>query len=325
MSQPNEESTDPVSNPETAKTSIPFLVGITVLALGTVLSLIAYRVLNQQESRLVHAQLNAAAELRVRVLEKAFRQAAFSPFRRGQRFDASRAETRERFAAVAQRHLDNSTCTRFLAWSPKVDESNREEMLQLANRQGLPNFKIFKVGNSSAWSDEDISLPIVFLSDETENRDQLGLDLVSIPECATAITEALTYGRPASTRAFRWPIGEIQSATIAIIRPVITQSATQRTKEDRLQNMIGIGVSVVDADAMISDAFDAFPRDVDLRLYKDDADQEHQFVGLYKAKSQTIRFTDLESATRPRDEIATASNLKVAGGWSIQCIATPEF
>ena len=325
MTQKLNEHSDVVKDASASKTSIPFLAGLCVLAVGTILSLIAYRVLAERESRLVMAQLDAAAEHRVRVLEKALRQAAFSPFRRGLRFELDRAETRERFSSLAQRYLDTNNCTRFLGLAPKVGPAEKEQLTETAIDQGIENFRLYAIDEETDLVKQGVSLPIFFVADEATNRDQLGLDLASVPECAAAIEEALLSGRTASTAAFRWPVGEIQTATIAIIRLNIRQPNIRTTKDERLANLISISISVVDADAMIADAFEAFPHDVDLRLYKMNEDRERRLVGFYDSTSQTIRFTNLEDSPVDADEISTKSGLQVTGGWSIECIATPTF
>ncbi|WP_145417835.1 ATP-binding protein [Planctomycetes bacterium K23_9] len=313
--------------PSIRKTSIPFIVALCVIASGTVLSLVAYRVLEKKETRLVNAQLDAAAEHRVRVLEKAFRQTSFAPFRRGPRLGNGRLENRQRFAAIAQRHLEISDCTRFLAWAPKVSARDLERTTEIANEQGIDDFHVVAIDEENSVIGDDISLPIFFVADESQNKIQIGVDLASIPECASAIRRALITGSVASTRPFRWPVGDFESATIAIVTPTMNQPSDQSSMDDRLAKMTGIGISVVDADAMIAGAFEAFPHDVDLRLYQSDASSESgpQFVGFYDSVSQTIRFNDLDKTPRAYDEISTKSRLQVAGEWSVQCIATPQF
>ena len=325
MNQQQNESSVVGEGARESKTSIPFLAGMCVLAAGTVLSLIAYRVLAERESRLVRAQLDAAAEHRVRVLEKAFRQSAFTPFRRGSRFELDRSEARERFSSLAQRYLDTSNCTRFLGMATKVDPAEQERLTEVAIDQGVKDFRVYAIDEETDLVKQGVSLPLFFVADEEANRDQLGLDLASVPECAAAIEEALRSGKTASTSAFRWPVGEIHTATIAIFRLNISQPNSRTTMEERLANLTSVSISVVDADAMIADAFEAFPHEVDLRLYKTNDDQERRLVGFYDSTSQTIRFTDLEAEKVNSDEIATKSSLNVTGGWSIECIATPQF
>ncbi|MGB7342916.1 MAG: ATP-binding protein [Pirellulaceae bacterium] len=322
MSDNNENSSDAASK---SATSIPFLISICVIALGTVLSLVAYRILLDKENRLVAAQLDTAAEHRARVLEKAFRQAAFTPLRRGPRFDLLDSETRQRFATISQRHLDSNSCTRFLAWAPRVKTKDLDRLPAIAREQGIEDFRVVTIDEESELKRNGVTLPIFYVADESDNREQLGLDLASIPECAWAIEHALDGAMVVSTKPFRWPVGDLETATIAIVRPIISQPGTQSTKQERLENMTGVGISVVDADSMIADAFDEFPEDVNLRLYKTDLQNKREFVGFYNAAKQSIRFTDLDTEPRALDEIATKSSLHFAGGWSIQCIATPQF
>ena len=56
------------------RSNFPLVVASAVLAIGTVVSFVAYRVLVEKEARLVQEQLNTASEHRVRVLEKGFRR-----------------------------------------------------------------------------------------------------------------------------------------------------------------------------------------------------------------------------------------------------------
>ena len=322
MTHSSESTTE---SPNVNKTSIPFIIAMCVVALGTVLSLFAYRILLDKETRLVNAQLDTASEHRVRVLEKAFRQASFAPFRRGPRFELGRPETRQRFATIAQRHLDLSSCTRFLAWAPSVRSTDRNQVAAIAKEQKYEDFEIRSVDSKSQIEGSDVQLPMFFVGDEESHDDQLGVDLASIPECARAIRRALEIGTATTTRPFRWPVGDFPTATIAIVRPIINQPATRATIEERLEHLTGVGISVVDADSMMAEAFEAFPHDLDIRLFKADQDGTPQYVGLYQASDQSIQLTDLESDPEPVATIATQSHLQFAGGWSIKCVATPQF
>ena len=302
------QNSDPIP---TSKVSVPTLVALTIVLVGTAVSVVTYRSLRGHNARLIQAEFDIASGNRFGAFQRALRSANAG---RGRGVSIARVEDDDRAATIAEfvaRRAELDDRLLAMAWAPKMETENLVVGVEMNRSEDLA------LG---------FSLPLSIVEPAEKYSGAIGLDLTTIPACAASLSLSLQTQRISLSDPFDWPSDSGACKAVAIIRPDVMQRLENPTVAQAVENIRGFLVSVFNAERLIAGAIEHFENDVDLLIVRE-VDAGSKVVAAFDAKSGVVHFDDLDDFQRRTSQ---ASVLKRSlelpvGSWTIQCLASPQF
>ncbi len=148
-----------------------------------------------------------------------------------------------------------------LAWVPRIYESERADLEQAANDDGLFNFRITErdaTGNMTKADARPEYAPVYFVEPFDGNEDLLGLDLASRPAYRNALERARDSGKLTTARVAPEDATRNAEATLLVVAPVYTTSNTPLSLADRRRKLVGFAAGLLDVGAIIDSTLAMF-------------------------------------------------------------------
>ena len=318
--------------------SVPTLLALVITLVGIAVSWITCRSLRGQESRLIQAEFVVAAENRFRAFEAAMRSVNGGLGRNASIFRNEGTSRRDAIADFAERRMEIDDRLMAIGWAEKVavDQVSDHQAKMVAD--GVDDY-VVHVAGSRTWQAAsplrptgaigDFAFPITIVEPISGSQDVRGVDLLSVPEVHDAIALLLETNRAVPTKPFRWLSsggGSTRREAIVIMRSDSRSRTEFVSLDDSLDRIQGILLSVIDARKLFFQVMQNFPNEVDLHLLSDGAAGK-EVIATFDASKMRVVFEDFEKVDNGASEDLVPSisaNLPI-GGWSLQCVASPEY
>ncbi len=328
-----------------ARRRLPLLAAGLVAIIGTILSLVSFKMSQEREADLLNSRFQVHAQQRHRAVENAFRSASKGIRAVAFRTRAGGQASRQKFAEVTSFRLEDSEHLLGLCWAPKVSADGLAEHEELASQDGLVDYRVHRAGGDAPTpagepgrdqqQRSDIAFPVFFAEPANRNSPALGLDLQSIPEFVAAAEYSLEAGRPTTTRPFEWPSEGGAKQVIAWILPVILNRVGEATADERLENLSGFVIALIDVDSMIIDALvpdsmGPFPEQIDVLLSHSFGSDDRKVVAAFDSIDRVAKFGEAARRLdahelREPDLDNPAPLTEPLENWSVESVATDTY
>ena len=166
---------------------------ITVLILISV----AFINTNKYEQRKLQQNLNQIAHNTIvkiqNAVDKNFSQINYT----ASFYDASNFVSRDEFNDFLKNSLKNFNWLYAIEWIPRVDEDNKETIINQALNDGILDFSFKKLSDNS---ESEVLFPILYSEPFSEsNRKKLGTDIMTDPNIARSINKSIKTGDEVAT------------------------------------------------------------------------------------------------------------------------------
>ncbi len=243
-------------------------------------------------------------------------------------FEASGHVTRDEFRIYANHILKSEPTLKAVSWSPKVEKADFEDMADLALRQGVAEFKIYRSPGEDSYEDseDDTAFPIFYIEPEEGNREALGFDLASELRRKETLFRTIEQGIPLATPPLNLVQGPSDTNSMIIFYPkYLRPQESLQTKEERTDSIEGVFSAVVEIDQLVSSALWQYSRGDSVVQLCDFTDSEDKVtLGVFAGGGFTDRSIDSYATLLP--EINWSTTINVGGRvWMISFRPTNTF
>lgn len=185
--------------PRRVAVAVPLAVALAMLSF-------AYRQVVQWEEMRIHAQFDRDASHLADLLQKRLDRHIEMMRSIERLFSVSKNVTAADFTAFVTPWMERHAGTQSFSWNPLILEGERDSFEAASRANGIPGFAIRDRdadGRTAAAARRTEYLPVTYIAPAGINDSAIGMDPLSLPTAAEAITRTRTDTQPAATAPLR--------------------------------------------------------------------------------------------------------------------------
>ncbi|WP_052347914.1 PAS domain S-box protein [Imhoffiella purpurea] len=297
------------------------LPALTVVLLGLVMSLAAYRAASAWDLRLREIDFERDAYIHIDAIQSKLERILVLIESLGRFFAASESVSADEFALFARFSLERDPELDAIEWLPRVEGAERAAFEREARSAGLEDFAIRDLvdGHLRPAGTRDLYFPILRIEPRRGKASLIGFDPLGDAARGPDFLTAIRTGRPVATAPLPLPQDPEGPRGLEILVPQYRMVSSDSRWGPPRSELLGFAVGMVRIGRFVESVMArSYPQDLDLRLYHRVPGREpaliyvHRAGGGANALDRQVGGADLEVSAR----------LHVAGR-SLEVIATP--
>jgi CHASE1-domain containing sensor protein len=277
---------------------------VWVVFIGTILSVDAAAVIHLHEARMIDRQFDLVAQEIAHELSHHLNSDSDVLRTLGALFARNQQPSLETFRHISEAALADHGEIRAVEWVPMVTDGEREAFVT-EMREIYPGFDIKafdETGHEIPTQQRDIYFPVTFTVPKVGNEDAIGFDLLSSPDRAAALRDAIESGTARQTR----PIDLVQSNATGLLmfNPVFKDDEVPVSREGRFENLRGFTLGVIEVRELVKHAVLATPSTSEflgeITIYDEAVDSVEPAISINSGSA-----TELSGSTRATATVDT--------------------
>jgi PAS domain S-box-containing protein len=330
--------TSPPSRRKRVSRSMSAALSLAVAAVGLVLSLLVFLLLQEREYRVAQARFELSAQARAVAIQQALSDRCSAIDTLVAFYVGSEEVTRAEFHNFARRLLNSPSCPDLqdLAWVRQIPGASRAAHEAEARREGLADYRITQRdarGSFAAAAERTDYYPVYFAEPEDRCRFPLGFDLASRGELTRILREAaLAANEERPLLLATAPLGSAADKTILLAVASVRNSGGAAATPSVRTPLNGFVLGEFRYPELLHQALDRLEHpDIDTYLFADTAatagqEAENAFLAAHLAGYDD---PETEAPPPPGDDAASLQYAEsfVVGGqpWTVRCVPAPGF
>lgn len=170
-------------------------------------------------------------------------------------FSSSQHVSRKEFRSFVQGALTNHPDIQALSWNPVIKYSEKKQYINLAQRDGLSNFKFSALDTNeknTVSPKKDDSVTVYYIEPYFGNEKALGFNIASHPARLKAIDEACETGKVVITERIKLIQEKEGGYAYLLLKAIYKKGKSTDTVEQRKKAFIGLAAGVFRFDDLLS-------------------------------------------------------------------------
>lgn len=235
------------------------IAAVWVAFIGIGLSVGAAAVIHLHEVRTVNRQFEMVAQEIAHELGHHLRSDSEALRTLGALFVENRQPDLDTFQHMSETVIAEHNEIRAIEWVPRITDADKEPFIA-EMREVYPGFAIKSYdasGQEINVSEREMYFPVTYTVPKIGNEPAIGFDLLSNPDRATALTDAIMTGSIRQTR----PIELVQTRATGFLMfsPVFQNDELPVSQSARLASLRGFTLAVIDVGRLVANAIDTSP------------------------------------------------------------------
>jgi methyl-accepting chemotaxis protein len=231
---------------------------IATLVLGLIVALAAYYLQSSALDADNKRDYDSRALLRGLTMEQILREHVAAGETIKAFYSASNSVDRDEFDAFVGNQMPAYPAIQWLAWVPRVTDSDRAQVVKDSRGQGLADYDFRRVdtdGKVVSAGPARSYLPVHYLQAAKQAQDAnrlLGVDLASVPVWAKTMSQAMESGEVATAWADPSVAAIGRKDSVIFFQPIYRNGLPRQTAEQRRENLIGFAVGLIDVPTVVA-------------------------------------------------------------------------
>jgi CHASE1-domain containing sensor protein len=239
--------------------TIGSIAAVWIVFIGTGLSVGAAAVIHLHEVRVVDRQFDMVAQEIAHELGHHLKSDSEVLRTLGALFVDNRQPDLDTFQHMSEAVIAEHDEIRAIEWVPRVADADREPFVT-EMKDVYPGFdiKAFDAsGEEISAERRDLYFPVTYTVPRTGNENAIGFDLLSNPDRAAALTDAILTGKTRQTK----PIELVQTKATGFLMfsPVFQDDEVPVSRTARFANLRGFTLAVIDVQKLLTNAISTSP------------------------------------------------------------------
>ncbi len=246
-------------------------------------------------------------------------------------FSISPDISRDEFRAFVQNTLIQHPDIQGLSWNPLITDSEREQFIARAKKDGIEKFSITTSDNrdrETVAARQDEHLVVFYVEPYAENASILGLDLSSRPELRDAVWRARESGEMVVSERVRLIPEDKESYGYLLLKPVYRKGSRPDTAAERREHFVGVVAGGFRFNVSIPLTMrEIQPFGVDVRISDLSAPKGRQFLFFLPSQAGGETYTPTQQDRLEVEKgLHLETSIDVQGRkWSFLFTPAPEF
>ena len=293
---------------------------VSVLFLGSVLSVLLFHIVREQEQARTQAEFGRHASSYVAAIQKGIERNLEVLESIGGLFAASAVAERQDFRAFVRGPLSRHQEIQALSWNQRVKDSDRASYEAATQNDGSPGFQITErtaQGQMERAERRAEYISVAYIEPLKGNEAAVGFDVASNPTRLKALERSRDTGEMVATARITLVQETEQEFGILILKPVYKSGTPHETVEQRRQNLTGFAVGVFRIGDMVEAALRDLPKGiVNIKLDDETAPAGERALYLHQAWVSDVPAD--EQQMEARGELYVRAGLDMPGRqWSL--------